>query len=299
MSYNRLVTFFTCLAAALCGMASLPDTVKVIDHPDKVVLIKNGNVVQVNVTGIDGHADSTYQYTVKSTERERMRTQEKEKEHIYGYGHGFVLNRKKCEQVDGKPHFDLFISGFYLGWGHTNATGAFHGTTGTTFEAGILNVLGLGYHFGNRNRLSLGVGYQAKFHALKKDYQFVQNDAQQLVIEKYPSDYKHQSSQLLIHSMQFPLLYAKGIGKWVWLYGGGVMNWNFEAVFDRKFETGKTQVSETTRGLNQSKITFDILAGLQWRSIGAFFRYSPQQVLKDGYGPELNKSWIVGVAIGF
>lgn len=297
MNYNRLITLFSCLAAALCGMASSPDTVKVIDHPDKVVLIKNGNEVQVSVTGIDGHADNTYQYTVKPTESGRLKTQEKQTEH--GSGHGLVLNRKKCEPMDGKPHFDVFMSGFYLGWGHTNAAGAFHGTTGTTFEVGILNMLGLGYHFGNRNRLSLGVGYQAKFHALKKDYQFAQNTAQQLVIEKYPSDYKHQSSQLLIHSMQFPLLYAKGIGKKVWLYGGGVMNWNFDATFDRKYETGKTQVSETTRGLNQSKITFDILAGLQWKSIGAFFRYSPQRVLKDGYGPELNKSWIVGVAIGF
>jgi hypothetical protein len=37
MNYNRLITLFSCLAAALCGMASSPDTVKVIDHPDKVV----------------------------------------------------------------------------------------------------------------------------------------------------------------------------------------------------------------------------------------------------------------------
>ena len=92
MNYNRLITLFSCMAAALCGMASSPDTVKVIDHPDKVVLIKNGNEVQVSITGIDGHADNTYQYTVKPTESGRLKTQEKQTEH--GSGHGLVLNRK-------------------------------------------------------------------------------------------------------------------------------------------------------------------------------------------------------------
>lgn len=290
----RFFLLLSCLVPALSMMAATADTVKVINNPGKVTVIKKNGEVKLNVAGIDGDAGKTYTYTVK--------TDDDEDYDVDGNTHsgkGIVFNRKKCAASDSVPHFDVFISGLYLGWGHTNAAGEHHGTTGKTFEVGVLNVVGLAYHFGDRNRLSLGVGYQAKYHELKKSYTFASPAENELTIEPFPADYKKTLSQLVVHSVQFPLLYAKGFGKKFWAYGGGVMNWNFYASYDSNYKNGRTRVNTNTKGLSQRKITFDALVGVQWNNLGVYFRYSPQSIFKDGYGPKLNKSWTLGLAVGF
>ena len=294
MNFKSII-MLVCLLPALSAMAATADTVKVINNPGKVTVIKKNGEVKFNVSGIDGEAGKTYTYTVRTDDDDNDDGKE-EQEHE---GKGLVFNRKNCASNGTSPHFDVFLSGVYLGWGHTNAAGEYHGTTSTTFQVGVLNLVGVAYHFGDRNRLSLGVGYQAKYHELKKAYTFASPVEKSLIIEKFPSEYKKTASQLLVHSVQFPLLYGKGFGKKFWAYGGGVMNWNFYASFDSNYKNNRTQVMTNTNGLNQRKITFDALVGLQWNHLGVYFRYSPQPVLNDGYGPKLNKSWNVGIALGF
>ena len=75
------------------------------------------------------------------------------------------------------------------------------------------------------------------------------------------------------------------------------MNWNFFADYKNTYRIGKSDYSETTRGLNQRKISFDVYAMVAWRSLGVYFRYAPQSVLKDGYGPEYKNRWMLGITL--
>ena len=278
--------------AAFSSLASHADTVRVINNPERVVITENDGKVSVVVNGENGNAQNTYTYQSKNKDSEKTDDEDSR-------DYGVRIPFKKGDTRTG-GRWEVFFGGVYLGWGHTNATGAWHGTTGKTFEVGVLNVIGLGYHFGDRNRLSLGMGYQAKYHALKKGYCFADDAQNNVVIANYPANYDHTSSEVLVHTMQVPLLYAKGFGKRCWIYGGGTMNWNFHATYNNHYELeNKKSVNETTRKLHQRKISFDMLAGVQWRGLGVYFRYSPKALFKEGYGPELNKSWTVGLSLGF
>lgn len=212
------------------------------------------------------------------------------------------------EQTDKKKHDDcdttssnwkFLVGGVYVGWGHSSAATPFNDMTGTNFEAGILNAVGVRYYFGDRNRLSLGIGYGYRHIKLKSDYSFDTADDGNLTIVPFPDGYKKTSSGIKCHSWQFPLLYGKGIGKNVWLFAGGVMNWNFYASYDRNFKIENTKYNETTNHLDQRKISFDLFAGVMWKGIGVYFRYCPQSVFKDDTAPKINKTWNLGLSLGF
>lgn len=299
----RTIIMLACAIMAMNVWAAKSDTLKIINHPDKVTVVEKNGEVSLEVTGYDGDATKSYNYTIKHDKKGNINSTETESR---AGRYGIILNKEEDENGEEiKKNFELFTSGFYLGWGHTNAQGQFHGTTGKTLEVGILNLFGAAYKFGDRNRLSLGVGYQAKYHELKKEYSFTTNPVlgealQNPTILPFPDGYKSRSSELVVHSIQFPLLYAKGFGNRFWAYAGCVMNWNHYAYFERNYKIDKTRHNETTTGLDQRKITFDALVGIQHDGFGVYFRYSPQSVLKKGDNvPVLNKSWTIGLALGF
>ena len=75
------------------------------------------------------------------------------------------------------------------------------------------------------------------------------------------------------------------------------MNWNFYADYKDSYRIGKSDYTETTRGLDQRKISFDGIAMLSWGGLGVYFRYAPQSVMKDGWGPEIKNRWTLGLVL--
>ncbi|MBO7609387.1 MAG: hypothetical protein J6S96_04210 [Muribaculaceae bacterium] len=195
--------------------------------------------------------------------------------------------------------FDFNISGIYFGWGGASINDQYSGMLGATQEVGILIAAGVEYNFGNKNRLTFGVGYQAKWYNLKSDYSFVGDDNGNLDIVDFPLEFKKTSSMLAVHTFQFPLLYSKGINKNFELWAGPIMNWNFYASYKRDYKVDKTHINESTNGIHQRKISFDVVAGMNFKAIGLYFRYSPQSVLKDGTGPKIDNRWSLGIIAGF
>ncbi len=282
-------------AAMGCAAWASADTVRVINNANQVVITETNSRVQVDVKGINGDAGKTYQYEACHS-KEGLSTSERE-------GRDWTVRipmAKSDTSKCGKHQFELFLSGVYFGWGGTSAHDNWTGAPKLTHEWGILNILGGAYKFGNRNRLSLGIGYQHRQYRLKRDFQFVTaNEQGDIDIATVPPAHEKPSATLHNYTVQFPLLYAKGFGKGFWAYGGCVMDWNCYASYDYNYQTDKTKHRETTHGLRQRKITFDLLAGLTWHGLGAYFRYSPQQVFASGAGPKLDKTWTLGITLGF
>lgn len=202
-------------------------------------------------------------------------------------------------QCKGKSHWEVFLSGVYFGWGGTDAHDADSGLLGTTRECGILNVVGVALKFGDRNRFSLGAGFQFRNYRLTQGHRFATATTGVTSIDLVNPTHEKPASDLYSYTVQFPLLYGKGFGKKFWVFAGGVMDWNCYAREYYQYSVDKTKYSESTRGLRQRKLTFDIVAGVTWNGIGAYFRYSPQPVFESGYGPKFDKTWMVGLALGF
>lgn len=251
---------------------------------------------EVDAKGINGDASKTNQHQAQHNKKAGESTTERERYDAILRIPFVKSDTSKC----GKRQFELFFSGLYFGWGGTNAYGTLKNTPKFTREWGILNILGAACKFGDRNRLSLGIGYQHREYRLKRDFQFVTaNEQGDVDIVTVPPAHEKPCATLHNYTIQFPLLYAKGFGKGFWAYVGGVMNWNCYADYDYDFRTGKTKHKETTHGLRQRKITFDLLTGLTWHGMGAYFRYSPQHVFASGAGPKLDKTWTMGITLGF
>jgi hypothetical protein len=75
------------------------------------------------------------------------------------------------------------------------------------------------------------------------------------------------------------------------------MNWNYKAHADNHYIIGNSKYNISQCGLKQNKITFDIIGGLTVGHTGIYCRYSPNEVFKKGYGPEIKNTWMLGVAI--
>ena len=75
------------------------------------------------------------------------------------------------------------------------------------------------------------------------------------------------------------------------------MNWNVYAKCNTHYKVNKTHYDVSYRGIKQNKLTFDVYGALSYNHIGIYCRYSPCDMFKKGYGPEIKNTWMLGVAI--
>ena len=165
-------------------------------------------------------------------------------------------------------------------------------------EIGILNLIALGRVFNQgRSTVSLGVGFNWHRYGLESPYFWHRTTEGTLGYMEFGEPFDKHRATLLVRSMQFPLMFNQSLGKRWNVAVGAVMNWNFYADVRNSYRMGKTDYNETTRGLNQRKISFDGIAMLSWHGLGVYFRYAPQSVMKANYGPELKNRWTLGLVL--
>lgn len=268
------------------------DTVKVIKNPERVTITRSGGEVLLNVDGYGLGKRYEYQYRVAPDGNGRLATSHRE-------GRNWSLNHpfRAEDTVSTKPHFEFFLSDFHFGWGGAAVSDG-DAMKSSINEIGVLNVIGLGYVFNaNRSRISLGVGFKWSNFGLRNPYCWTRSDDGVLGYERMEFKHSKHKAKLQVRSMQVPLMFNQSLGKKWSVAVGGVMNWNCYASATTHYRIDKTDTDVTVRGLNQRKISFDVYAMVAWRSLGVYFRYAPQSVLKDGYGPEYKNRWMLGITL--
>lgn len=292
----------TLLLVAIIALPSLcaasdaikDDSVKVIKNPEQVTITKRDGMFRLNVDGNDQDKDYRYEYLVKERYDGKLYVQESEGGSVK-FRHPF----SKCDSNYKKSHWEVFTSDLMFGWGgHSVATADRNILKKSMSEIGILNLVSLAHVFNQgRSRISLGVGFNWHRYNLEKPYFWTRNGEGVLGYEPLEEPFDKHHATLLVRSMQFPLMFNQSLGKNWNLALGAVMNWNFYADYKDSYRIGKSDYSETTRGLNQRKISFDGIAMLSWGGLGMYFRYAPQSVMKDGWGPEIKNRWTVGLVL--
>ena len=280
-----------CLCAA--SEAIKDDSVKVIKNPNQVVITKNDGMFRLNVDGNETDKDYRYEYLVKDHDG-TLYAQESEGSCVK-FRHPF----SKCDTNYKKPHWLLFLSDIYFGWGgHSVAAPDRDIVKKSMSEIGILNFVALGYIFNEgRSRFSLGVGFNWHRYGLNKPYFWERSSEGVLGYSKFANPFEKHHSTLIVRSLQFPLMYNQELGKNWNVSVGAVMNWNSFADYHNSYQVDNSNYSETTRGLYQRKISFDGIAMLSWGGLGVYFRYAPQSVMKTGFGPEIKNRWTLGVVL--
>lgn len=295
---KKKITILLAAIIALPGLCAASeaikdDSVKVIKNPSQVVITKKDGMFRLNVDGNETDKDYRYEYIVKDHDG-TLYAQE-----IEGGSLKIRYPFSKCDTSYKKPHWEVFMSDIYFGWGgHSVATPDRDIVKKSMSEIGILNFVALGYVFNHgRSRASLGVGFNWHRYGLDKPYFWERNNEGVLGYGKYTDPFDKHNATLIVRSLQFPLMFNQDLGKNWNVSVGAVMNWNNYADFHNSYRVDKSDYSETTRGLYQRKISFDGIAILSWGGLGVYFRYAPQSVFKTGFGPEIKNRWTLGVIL--
>ena len=276
------------------GTSASPDTVKVINNPNQVVITQGDDKVLLKVDGNDIDKDYHYECRVTPNYKGGLTTMHREGKDVE-----FSYPFKKRDSVNTKPHFQVFLSDVYFGWGSFHVDAANRDVFNkTACELGVLNLVGVGYLFNHRrSRVSLGLGFNLSHYSLKKPHFWTRNDAGVVGYETSLEDFDHHHASLSLLSMQFPLMFNQSLGKRWCVAASVVLNWNNYADYNNSYSIGKSDYSVNTRGLYQRKVSVDYIGMVSWRGIGAYFRYAPQSVFKTNYGPEMKNRWTLGVIL--
>lgn len=281
---------------SLCAASNAikDDSVKVIKNPEQVTITKRDGLFRLNVDGNDQDKDYRYEYLVKERYDGKLYVQESEGGSVK-FRHPF----SKCDSNYKKPHWEVFTSDLMFGWGgHSVASSDRDILKKSMSEIGILNLVSLARVFNQgRSRVSLGVGFNWHRYNLEKPFFWTRSDEGVLGYGELLEPFDKHRATLIVRSMQFPLMFNQSLGKRWNVALGAVMNWNFYADYHNSYRIGKSDYTETTRGLNQRKISFDGIAELSWGGLGVYFRYAPQSVMKDGWGPEIKNRWTLGLVL--
>lgn len=294
---KRMLSIVMALSAIVVAQGSeLGDTVKVINNAKQVVITEKRGDIRMRVNGLQNDDDYNYEYRVKQDADGTVTATQTENTNVT-FGHPF----KRCDPDRTDSHFELFLSDVYVGWGHTGVNAAAQPYIRQhTYEAGILNLIGAGYNFNrNRSRVSLGVGFNWAFYCMKSPYLWGKSDDGHVGVSDLSElgEFKGRHSNLVMRSLQFPLMFNQRIAQHVNLAVAGVMNWNYYANLENRFSIEKTDFKTSTHGLHQRKVSFDVVAIASFKSLGVYFRYAPQSVFNCGYCPELKNRWNLGLII--
>lgn len=284
-----LLAIFLLPLIVLAQESSTIDTVKVIDKPNQVVIAEDGDQVVVNVNGAYRDKDYKYEYRAKPSSK-GFATEQKEN-HPLSYQFG------RCDSTHSKRSFNVFTSDLYVGFGGNSVEqGNRDIIKRSRYDIGILNLIGLGVTL-NRTSLSIGMGFNWAHYGLNKPYIWNRSDNGIVGLEPLNGETQNLSTSLLVRSMQFPLLFNQYLGKHWDIAAGPIFNWNFYADFNTSYRNGVNDYSVTTHGLYQRKFSVDGIVMVSWKGLGAYFRYAPQSVFKEGFGPEIKNRWTLGIVI--
>ncbi len=295
---KKLTLLFVAMMAlpSLCAASDAikDDSVRVIKNPEQVTITKRDGLFRLNVDGNGTDKDYRYEYLVKERYDGKLYVQESEGGSVK-FRHPF----SKCDSSYKKPHWEVFTSDLMFGWGGLSVASADRDLLKKSMsEIGILNLVSLARVFNQgRSRISLGVGFNWHRYNLENPYFWARLNDGVLGYGEITEKFDRHRATLIVRSMQFPLMFNQSLGKGWNVSLSAVMNWNYFADFHNSFRVGKSDYTETTRGLNQRKISFDGIAMLSWGGLGMYFRYAPQSVFKTGFGPEIKNRWTVGLVL--
>lgn len=278
--------FIAALLAVAQLSAQTPDTVTVIDQPQQVIITETPTGTIVKVTGMKDNDEYNYTYQMEHAANDSVHTSQ---DVDWDLNFPFKKNKKT------NYHWCIESKGLYFGGGLKTS----YDLVNNSFNWGLLHILGINYSTLHGQEFSFGIGYDNKRFSLKRPNCFVMDEATNIVgIDTYPDDVKDRSSVLSIRAIQFPLLFQQNLGKDCHIVLGASMNWNVYAKCNTHYKVNKTNYEISYRGIKQNKLTFDVIGAFSFDGLALYCRYSPCNMFKKGFGPEIKNTWTMGVSIG-
>lgn len=269
------------------------DTTIVINKPERVTINQNNTQLSVEVVGNGSNPNSFYKTEMISDEDAFFLTNESVDD--WNFKIPFVKYKKdNCISYNKKS---INLSSF--GFGLVNAVDCAQGLNidmGSSFEFMFDNIISWEYSpWKNGSMLSIGFGLNWKNWRMTSRNRFIKDNAN-IIIGDYPENADIQFSRIKVFSLTVPLTYTQHIYDKIYLSVGPVININTHASIKTRYKDNGVKVKETDSNIHQSPITVDLMANLRFKSIGLYFKYSPNNVLDTDYAPKF-KSISTGLTL--
>jgi hypothetical protein len=265
------------------------DTVKVINNPNYVTITRDGSSTTVTASYNDRHSERIYNYTTEVNPNDGSVIEDEP-----SFNLDFPFLKDKSSNGGAKLTIgfmkDLYIGvmipqadpyGFRNGW-----------------DVGFGQLVGIESRLNNHGLyFNVGFGIFDKYFRIEKYARVSSNfgAVSVLPVEEGVNDAK---SHLYMFGFQVPVMLRQKIRD-VAISVGGVVNLNTYMVGEYSYNIGNVKTKETYHGLHQKPVTVDLKAAVTfWEEIGAYVRYSPMSMSRDGYGPKF-KTLYAGVTFNF
>lgn len=297
---NKFILLIILLFTVISGQSQTtpepPDTIKVINNPEKVVVTSYGETTMIEVESVtDLERDRfTYEVTVHESD-----TQDSDSEIEFEIPFG-IRGRKEGRQGYSdrrRLRTSTFVFGnVYVGQRFNYAN---KGNVKNSVEFGVRNLIGLRWSHGPYTpcfSIGVGLGWQ-KYKA--QDGFIYSMDGSRLLLVPILEGCDVIHSEMNVFNFQIPLIFTIPIGCDVDFQAGAIGCFNTYAKALTDLETEHVKYKTTYKRMQQRLFTVELTATLGVCDIlGVYASWSPMTLFQAPYGPQL-KSWSIGGTLNF
>lgn len=284
-----------CLSVVLFAMSvnaqniEKADTVTNVKDVSNVVIteVDGGVNVQIKGLGEDKDYEYTYRHDVKPDSKVSV-SQDWELKLPF---------TKSSDKKEHKPERWAVVSGgFYMGFNSVVGESVDMGMKmGKSLEFAWDRIIAVRYcPFGKGFNLSLGFGIGGKQFTITESMSRFVGDKNGVELGAYPEGVYPKDSKLNVFSLRVPLNVRQKIGDDFSVSASAIMNFNTNATIKTAYITeNDVKIEESFKGAPVRKVSFDLMAALNYKCVGVYVKYSPQSIFESGKGPDF-KALTVG-----
>lgn len=291
MRISAIALLMTLALPFLGTMAQEPaDTVTVLKNVTDVLVTRSGGttMVKANVIGNDGNK-IPFEYEVSVTENDTVG--EIELPDAWGINLPFYTSTQFDNPNKVKRNVVGFEHGFW-GWRFN-----YHdkGYVKNCYELGFKQLIGVAWSRGrvHPSSFSIGLGFSLQRYLAQDGYVY-SKEGDRLVLRPVFDGRRVKSSHMDVWSFNVPMIYKQRFGRNLHFCVGGIMNLNCYASAQNEITEGNIKQKIKLKGLQQSLFTADAYVSLGFDVISVYAMWSPMNMFKRNFGPEL-KAWSIGV----
>lgn len=295
MSKNTLLALaFVGVAATAMGSnvtVNSNDTIADITNARRVILTEQNNLLHLTVKG--NQTDTAYRFSYTKELVGGTTSLVTESNNSWNFDMGFTARKKN------KTYRNAMTSGG-IAFGFVSALDCPEGMEVDMASSYEIYADLVGYNRYSRNRrhiLSVSLGLDWRNYRLKGKQRFVKS-GNDVVITDYPEGADIDFSRIKVFSLAVPFKYTWRFAPNFDINASAILNFNTYASIKTRYKLDGHKEKELTKHIHQRPVTVDFRLGLMWNSVGIYAKYSPFDVLSDGYGPSF-KSFSAGFAFFF
>lgn len=266
------------------------DTVAAFKNVTDVLVTRSGDTTRVtaNVTGNDGEK-IPFEYEVSVVENDTVGEIELADEW------GLSLPFYTSEQKGNSGKVKRSIVGFEHVFGGWRFNYHDKGHVKNCYEVGCKELIGMAWSRGSKKNstFSIGMGFSVQRYLAQDGFAYCK-EGDRIALAPIGDGQKVKSSSMNVWALNVPMLYKQRFARNMYFCIGAIANLNFDANAQTEILEGKMKQKVKFKGLQQNLFTADVFASLGFDVIGVYVAWSPMNLFKKAYGPEL-RAWSIGV----